>query len=85
MTESYFTPEECFLDAVRIFVRQSEGDVPISLDADSLESNGSGFTVYGSDDRFQYRFFVSGDRICMERVTGKKRRKNRKWEGQDYE
>lgn len=80
MTESYFTPEERFLDAVRIFTRQNEGDVPISLDTDSLERNGSGFTVYGSDDRFQYRFFASGDRICMERVNEKKRRKIREQE-----
>lgn len=80
MAESYFTPAECFLDAVKIFMRQNQGDIPVVLDADSLERNGPDFSVYGSDDRFQYRYFSSGDGICMERVTGKKRRKIRKQE-----
>ena len=80
MTETYFTPAECFLDAVKIFIRQNHGDVPVVLDADSLERNGLDFSVYGSDGRFQYRYFTSGDGICMERVTGKKRRKIRKQE-----
>jgi len=80
MTESYFTPAECFLDAVKIFMRQNQGDVPVVLDADSLEGSGPDFSVYGSDDRFQYRYFVSGDGICMERVAGRKRRKIRKQE-----
>ncbi len=80
MAEPYFTPVECFMDAVKIFMHQNQGDVPIVLDADSLEGNGPDFSVYGSDDRFQYRYFTSGDGICMERVTGKKRRKIRKQE-----
>lgn len=80
MTETYFTPAECFLDAVKIFMRQNQGDVPVVLDADSLEGNGPDFSIYGSDDRFQYRYFASGDGIYMERVTRKKRRKVRKQE-----
>lgn len=80
MAESYFTPEECFLDAVKFFMRQNQGDVPVVLDEDSLEKNGPVFSVYGSDDRFQYRYSASGDGICMERVTGKKRRKIRNQE-----
>ena len=69
MAEPYFTPVECFIDAVKIFMRQNQGDVPVVLDADSLEGNGPDFSVYWSDDRFQYRYFTSDDGICMERVA----------------
>lgn len=73
MEEMFMTPKECFLDAVRMYIRRSPslyGEIiPVEVDEDTLEIKGAEMSVCGSDDTNTYRFFCDGNELKVEKVS----------------